>query len=186
MTGLVVARRYAKALVELAREKGVHERLRADLQKMQRVVDSSSELKNLLSGPVIELGLKKGVLAEIVSRLDLLPLTADFLGLLIEKGRFRHLGAILAAYEGLLDEKLNRVKAIVRTKYGLSAEEEASLKRALSSLTGKEVILLKGVDSSIIGGLVAQIGGTILDGSLKGQLKLLKEELMRSTNYHGT
>lgn len=186
MTGSIVARRYAKALVKMAVEGNFLERLRDDLQKVHAAQEVSRELRNLLISPIIAIGLKKAVLAEIIARLDVDQIAENFFGLLLEKGRFKYLGPIVAAYEGLIDEKLNRVKAIVRTKYSLSPEEETSLKKALSELTGKEVVLSTGLDPSILGGLVAQIGGTILDGSLRGQLKQLKEELTRSTNYHGT
>jgi F-type H+-transporting ATPase subunit delta len=90
-----------------------------------------------------------------------------------------HLPELVASYHALVDEQLGRVRAEVRTAVALSADEKRELAARLGRALGKQVIVEETVDTSLLGGFVAQVGSLILDGSLDGQLARMRERLAR-------
>jgi F-type H+-transporting ATPase subunit delta len=101
----------------------------------------------------------------------------NFLGLLIDRNRLDLLEEIVSTYEALLDEKLGIVKARVTTALELDANQREQIAARLHTLTGKKVRMETVVDPSLIGGLVAQVGSTIYDGSIRQQLQTFKNGL---------
>ena len=97
----------------------------------------------------------------------------------MEKRRLLHLGEIVLAYDELTDERLNRGKATVTSAAPLPESMLEGLKARLRLVTGKEVYLEARVDPAILGGVVAQVGSTVYDGSLKTQLKRMREQLLK-------
>jgi F-type H+-transporting ATPase subunit delta len=121
------------------------------------------------------------VAAEIGAKLQLSPLTRDFLGLVAQKGRAEYLEAIADAFRALVDGDQNRVRAQVRTAVALTDAERAALAEKLGrALGGKNVVVEETVDTQLLGGFVAEIGSFIVDGSLDGQLARLRERLVRA------
>ena len=103
----------------------------------------------------------------------------NFLGLLIEKNRLDLLDKVVSTYEGLLDERLGVVKARVTSALELDSKQRADVAARLQTLTGKKIRMEVSVDASLIGGLVAQVGGTIYDGSIRQQLQTFKNSLIQ-------
>ncbi len=175
-----VGRSYAKALFELARERNQADAVARELDTVADVLGREAELRAFFSRPWIAAAAKRDAAAEVASRLEVSPLTRDFLALVAAQGRAEHLGAIVAAYHGLQDEAAGRVRARVRTAVPLSAAERASLAERLGrAVEGKQVVLQEVVDRGLLGGFVAEIGSVLVDGSLDGQLARMRERLAR-------
>ncbi|MEK6718343.1 MAG: ATP synthase F1 subunit delta, partial [candidate division NC10 bacterium] len=112
-------------------------------------------------------------------RISLRPLTVTFLRVLLSADRLGAIESIVRAYEALVDERLGRVKAEVTTAVSLDGEQQERLRQRLEQVAGKQVYLEVQQDPKILGGLVAQIGSQVYDGSLKTQLARLREQLVR-------
>ena len=174
-----LSRRYAKALVDVAAERGVLEPVGRDLQGMAEILKQNREAAGLFANPAVPLADKRRVLQSLAARAEVQSLSANFLGLLLEKRRLSHLEEIALAYEELADERLNRGKATVTSAAPLPEPMLEGLKVRLRRATGKEVYVEARVDPAILGGLVAQVGSTVYDGSLRTQLRRMREQLLK-------
>jgi F-type H+-transporting ATPase subunit delta len=175
-----VARSYAKAIFELARERQQADAVQAELERIAALVTGQGEVAAVLSRPWVTRAVKQGIAAEIARGLELSKLAADFLGLVAAQGRADHLAAIAEAYRALLDAERGRVRARVRTAVALTeADRKALTARLGQALGGKQVVIDEVVDKTLLGGFVAEIGSLNVDGSLDGQLARLRERLAR-------
>jgi F-type H+-transporting ATPase subunit delta len=174
-----VARRYAKALVDVAAASDDLEAVRQELSSFADLLREHRELRQFLVNPSVLRRDKVRALEEVVSRLALRPLTRSFLRILLDAGRLPALESVLRAYEALMDERLGRLKAMVTTARPLEAEAQERLRQRLEQMTGKIVYLEVQQDPKILGGLVTQIGSLVYDGSLRTQLVKLREEMVR-------
>ncbi len=173
-----VAKSYAKALFELAKERGVAEPLSAELTGLTELVAGAPELLAFLARPWIGVGAKRNAALDIANRSGLTPLARDFFALVVAHGRADHLDAIVAAYRDLLDDHAGRVRAKVRTAVGMSDDERKTLATRIGrELGGKQVVLDERVDPTLLGGFVAEVGSLVVDGSLDGQLARLHGRL---------
>jgi F-type H+-transporting ATPase subunit delta len=173
-----VARSYGKALFELARERRQVDVIARELDAVAAQFADEPELQTFFARPWVTSAAKRGVAAEIASRLQVSKLTQDFLALVAAQGRADHLGAIVAAFRELHDEAENRVRARVRTAVPLSDAERAALTGRLShALGGKQVVLEEVADRELLGGFVAEVGSLLVDGSLDGQLARMHHRL---------
>jgi F-type H+-transporting ATPase subunit delta len=172
-----VARRYAKALVEIAAASDELEAVRQELTDFAELLRGQREFRLFVENPSVQGRDKTAVLEEIVSTLALRRLTATFLRILLEGGRLGALEGILRAYVTLMDERLGRVRALVTAATPLPAELQERLRQRLAEVTGKQVYLDIHDDPSILGGLITQIGSLVYDGSVRTQLVRMWEEL---------
>ena len=175
-----VAKRYAKALVEVAAASQVLEAVRDDLRALADLLREHRELRQFLANPSVSRRDASEVVKEIGAAMRLAPLTATFLQVVLEGGRLAGLEGILRAYEALVDEHLGRVKAVVTSVAPLAAEAQEQLRRKLGEVTGKTVYLEVRQDPTLLGGVVTQIGSRIYDGSLKSRLARMRDELVRA------
>jgi F-type H+-transporting ATPase subunit delta len=172
-----VAKRYARALADVAAEQQALDAVRRDLTAFAGMLREQRELRQLLANPSVLRADTVQVVGEIARRMDLSPLSATFLTVLAEAGRLPGLEGILRAFEALVDERLGRVKATVATAAPLTSKETEALRATLTRRTGKDVYLEVREDPALLGGLVAQIGSQVYDGSLRTRLMRLREEL---------
>ncbi|NJD67555.1 MAG: ATP synthase F1 subunit delta [Candidatus Methylomirabilota bacterium] len=175
-----LARRYAKALADVASDQHLLEAVGRDLHTVVETIKRTREITIFFASPAVPLTDKRRVLHTIAEGTGVKPLTANFLNLILEKRRFAHLGEIVLAYEELTDERLGRGKATVTSAAPLPEPIMRGLKERLKAATGKEIYLEAQVDPAIVGGFVAQIGSTIYDGSVRTQLKRVREHLLKS------
>ena len=179
-TSPAVAKSYAKALFDLARERQQAAQVEGELERAARLVTEDETLGAVLGRPWISPAHKRRLAEEIGQRLELSKLGRDFLALVAAGGRADHLGAIAVAYRGMLDAEQGRVRARVRTAVPLTESDRTALGARLSrALGGKQVVIEEVVDKNLLGGFVAEIGSLIVDGSLNGQLDRLKDRLAR-------
>ena len=169
----VLAWRYGKALFAAACAKKEEARVQADLSGARMAI---LDLQPTLRHPRVSAADKKKKLSAVLSG-KVSATTLKFLELLIDKKRFDLLTVITAGFGQLLADKNNTAKAVVRTARPLAPEAQAKLKKGLASFSGKNVELDIKEDAELIGGLVVRLGDWVLDSSLRGQLKNLKETI---------
>jgi len=179
-----VASRYARAFADVVMAPG--SRLEAaDAQKQLReigsVLDESSDLRHALSSPAVRLSQKRAVMARFADELGLSPLTRNFVFVLIDHHRIPILHQIREAFENEVDVRLGFVRAEVVSAQELDREQTAALEAGLTQMTGKQVRARFQVDPSLIGGVIARIGSTVYDGSIRGQLDNLRRQIAQHT-----
>jgi F-type H+-transporting ATPase subunit delta len=177
MAGQGAARRYAKALFQLAEEAGRVIEVRGELEALASVLADHRELSGVLLRPLHPVAQRRAVLAAVADRLGASPLFKSFLSFLIDRRRLLQLDVIGAEYGRLADERAGLTRATVRAATELTDEQLERLRRALSARVGREVVVAVEVDPDLLGGLVAQVGDVVYDGSLRTQLRQLRESL---------
>jgi len=173
------AKRYAKALFAVAREGGSVEGIGRDLDAYLDLFTAQPALQGVLLRPWIKPAERQAVAREVAQRAGLGKVVQDFVSLVAGRGRSDHLREMAAAYRALVDEDLGRVSGEVRTATAMTDDEKRRLAARLGQALGKQVVLQETVDRSLLGGFVARVGTFILDGSLDGQLRHLRERLAR-------
>jgi F-type H+-transporting ATPase subunit delta len=176
----VAASRYARALAEvvLAPESGLDANdVIKQLQGVEDLLRDSTDLRHVMFSPAVASSKKRAVLAQFAPGLGLAPVVRNFFYVVIDHRRMEQLAAIREAFELAVDETLGFVKAGVTSARSLSGPQRGSLEAELMKVTGKRVRMQFAVDESLIGGVVARIGSTIYDGSVRGQLDALRRRL---------
>ena len=170
MKGGAAARRYAKALMDLARRDGIIAAIGAQLQQHQALLRANSQLQKVLENPSIDVQGKASIMTTILERTQPVPLLRNFLLLLVEKDRMRQLDAICMHYERMANEELHRIVAQVTTAVELDAQQRQAVVQKIAAATQKDGGLEAGVGPGILGGLVVRVNNVIVDGSVRGQL----------------
>jgi F-type H+-transporting ATPase subunit delta len=172
----VAATRYAKALLDVLYPARA-EMGREQLMKFASVLSQQADARVVLENPTVSPERRKELLNKLGDVLALDTPIRNFLGLLIERNRLDLLNEIVSTYESLHDDKLGVVKAKIISALELDSKQQAEVAARLQSLTGKKVRMEVAVDPSLIGGLVAQVGSTIYDGSIRQQLQSFRNSL---------
>jgi len=177
-----IARRYARALVALGQEEGgITDQLTSELEAIVTTLQANDgQLFQALCHPALSPNERKAVLDTVLPKLKAHALLQNFLRLVLEKQRFSFLPAIAADARAQADTLANRARAVVTTASSMSASMEKEVKATLEKATGKEIILESKIDASLIGGMVAQVGGKVFDASVKTRLGELRQQLLDS------
>lgn len=178
MRGTTIGRRYAKALLELAEERGESEKVRRDLQSLVDTWTASKELREIFENPAVTAESRAGVLKAISARLGLSPLLVNTLRLLSDRRRLRHLPELAEAFVALAEERGGVVVAEVTTAQPMPDSYFSELAKALEKALGQKVTVTKKQDPALIGGVVTRVGDRIFDGSLRTRLQELKEQML--------
>jgi F-type H+-transporting ATPase subunit delta len=173
------AKRYARALLDVAREGNAIEAVGRELDAFVEVFGAQPSLQGVLLRPWIKPPERQAVAREVAQRAGLGKLVQDFVSLVAARGRADHLREMAAAYHALVDEARGRMSGEVRTAAPMTDDEKRRLSARLGQALGKQVVLEEIVDRSLLGGFVARVGSFVLDGSLDGQLRRLHERLAR-------
>ncbi len=176
MTLSAIAKRYADALADIVTRPGADPApaaAAAELRLFADTLESSRELREALATPAVPLGRKKAVLGRIADALRLSRITRNFLFVLADHRRITALPEIVRSFETAIDERLGFARADVSAACEMSATQQAALAAALERLTCKRIRMKIAVDEALVGGVVARIGSTVYDGSVRGQLSAL-------------
>lgn len=169
---------YAKAVFEIAKERGQVDVIGRELDAVAEQIQAEPTLHDFLVRPWVSPAAKRGVAVEIATRLGLSQLTRDLVALVATQGRAAHLGAVAEAFRELHDRDLGRVRVQVRTAIALTGDERAMLAARLQrALGGNEVILEEVIDHGLLGGFIAESGSYLVDASLEGQLERMRQRL---------
>ncbi len=183
MTLSAVATRYANALADVVAPVGraagpaSAQAAVAELRAFEEVFQSSLELREALATPAVPAGRKRAVLARIADILKLSRITRNFLFVLAGHRRMTSLPEIVRSFELIVEERSGFARAEVSSPRELDEAQRASLNAELDRLTGKRIRMRFTIDESLIGGVVARIGSTVYDGSVRGQLESLERRL---------
>lgn len=173
-----LAKRYAKALLELASEQGELDRVHKDLETLLATWNESAELQEVFENPSIGAEQRKAVIRAVADKMGLSLTVKNTLLLMSDRQRLRHLPELVAAYQQLAEAKGGRVRAEVVTAAPMPEAYFAQLEKTLEAVTGKKVTIVRKQDESLIAGVVTRVGDKVFDGSLRSRLDELREELL--------
>ena len=174
MPGVTSAKRYAQAALELAVERDELESWQVSLRKIADLA-ADARLVGLLENPRLSSVLKKDLLEERLGKIN--PLALNLACLLTSRSRLRFAGDISQQYDRLLDAYSGIEHAEVVTALPLEDEDKARISRRLGEIMGRKIVIDAQVDPSIVGGFIAKVGDTLIDGSLRGKLEALRKSL---------
>jgi F-type H+-transporting ATPase subunit delta len=166
---------YARALFQAAREEERLEQVAADLGELARALDEIPELRAILRNPQIDPPEKAALLDQLTAGGD--ELVRNFVRLVSEKGRAGELSEMSAELEALVAREQNRLALELTTAYELSEDEAGSIIDKIQQASGRSVEATRSVDPGLIGGIVLQVGSFRADGSVRGRLERLRQEL---------
>jgi F-type H+-transporting ATPase subunit delta len=174
------ATRYAKALLDVAVAESDAARVEQELAGIVSAIAGHAELRHALTSPRIPAAARQGLVGALAARLGVAAPLAKLLGLLAGRGRLGLLPELLAVYrERLLDHQLI-VQASVTSAAPLAPDALQRLAERLGALTGRQVRLRAAVEPSLLGGVVARVGSTVYDGSVRTQLEKMKQQLVET------
>jgi len=172
-----VVRRYARALMSIGQEDGKFASYADELDRLDRAFATEAGLRDLWLHPASAPDARLAAVDQLAGPLALSVATANLLRLLVERRRVADLPLLAASYRQLVDEQVGRVQATVTSARPLSDEQRSAVEAALRARTGKHVVLEAKVDPSVLGGMRAQVGSVVLDGTVKTHLERLRETL---------
>lgn len=167
---------YATGILELARAEGDVERVENELFEIAQALDKSAELRSSLTDPQLPIERKQAVIEDLLGG-RATPLTVGLIQLIISQGRISELPEMARAVAERAAETRSKVLAEVRSAIPLDDDTIQRLAVALSKATGKNVEVKLVVDESVIGGIVARIGDTVIDGSIARRVDSLRQAL---------
>jgi len=179
MPRLTIAKKYAKALLEIGLQDGNFEILGRDIEKMAELLGGNRDLRVVLRSPAFPKSARETIARKVGERLGLATTTVKFIELLIHRKRMDHFSMITKAYQDLADEAAGRTRFTLATPLELPSDLVQEIKNLIESMTGKEAILSFEMDPSLIGGVLMKNGNVLYDGSLKAQIAKLKHDLYR-------
>ena len=177
MTPSIVAKRYARAIMDLAVEANQVAPIAQQLQRAAEAYGASEELRSVLSDPMVEEDNRLKILSTLAQRLGLSPLIQNALSVLQAKGRISALSDIAQSYLQLADEQAGLVQASVASAVPMSDHQAQALKGELERLTGRKIALERHHVPGLLAGVVARVGDHVIDASLKGRLEELAQKL---------
>ena len=172
-----VAERYAAALADVAVERKNSETVKRNLAAFVEAFSSIADLRNALESPALNAEVKRKVIAEVAGKMGLDVAVRNFIYLVVDHRRTEVLPEIEQAFLSELNERLGIVDAEVTSAHELNDDEKRQLSTVLEQRTGKRVEARFQIDGALLGGAVVRLGSTIYDGSVRDQLKRLREQL---------
>lgn len=182
MIGSAVAKRYATALFELAHEASVVPKVGSDLGNLAAAWTTSSDLRNVFQNPSFGADAKRSVIVALADKLGVHVMVKNIAQMLADRRRLEHLPAIAETYALISERRSGKIRAEIVTATKLPESYYAQLEKTLRDATGKDVILVRREDASLIGGVVTTVGGRVFDGSIKNRLRELRSQLLASTD----
>ncbi len=167
---------YARALVDIAAAEGNLSRVEDELYRVARVFESNDQLRSTLTDETMPIERRQSVVEQLLGG-KASNTTTQIVSFIIGNGRGRDLPAIIDAIVNRASSADNKEVAVVRTAVALSDDQQRRLADALVKKTGKQINLKVVVDPSVLGGIVATVGDTVIDGSVRSRLDQLKSRL---------
>jgi F-type H+-transporting ATPase subunit delta len=175
----VVARTYARALFEAAKDAGRIDEVRDQLTTFVEGVDEVPELRSLIRNPELDPPTKAAALDAVLEGAD--ELIRNFVRLVTEKGRAAQLDEIAREYEVLVAAEEQILSVELTTAYELSDDEAAAIVKQIEEASGQRVEAARTVDPDLIGGLVLKAGSLEVDSSVRGRLDRLRRDLAHAS-----
>lgn len=180
MASIATLRDLTEALIDSSKELGKLDKVTADMADFFKLSKSSDELRNILWSTTFELMERKSITADISAKRGYDGLSANFLNLVIELGKFKSLIKSEQTTMGKLLKASGRIKAQVTTASEPTEDEISRIKNALSKAVGQDVEVTTKVDPEILGGVITKVEDRVYDGSIKTQLERIRGVLTQS------
>lgn len=171
-----LAFRYARALAGAA-ESADPLSVMHDLEAFESVLASSRDLHTALQSPAVPPARKRAVVGRLAKALSLSDLARRFLMVLIDHRRTALLGGVREAFESVVDERLGVARVDVVSARELTAAQRSAVAAEVGRVTGKQARAQFSIREDLIGGVVARVGSTVFNGSVRCQLEALKRRL---------
>jgi F-type H+-transporting ATPase subunit delta len=171
---------YARALLDVAEQETDPDRVAAELEAYMGFVKAYPDLSRVLLNPVVPPPRKADAVHQVATRAGFSPVVTKLLVILARRDRLALVPDLTEAFRARVLERRNIVSAEVTTAVPLPAPAADALARRLGEVTGKDVRLSPRIDPAIIGGVVAQVGSTVYDGSVSGQLARMRRKLVEN------
>jgi len=175
----VVARTYARALFEAAKDAGRIDEVRDQLTTFVEAVDEVPELRSLIRNPELDPLTKAAALDAVLEGAD--ELIRNFVRVVTRKGRAAQLDEIAREYEVLVAAEEQILSVELATAYELSDDEAAAIVKQIEEASGQQVEAARTVDPDLIGGLVLKAGSLEVDSSVRGRLDRLRRDLAHAS-----
>ncbi len=175
-----LAGRYASAFVDILFEPNSPlspEQALVEIRSFDSMVASAPDLKHILNSPAVSRQRKRAVVAQIANQAGLSTTLRNLIYVVIDRGRTSLLPALRERVEEFIDLRRGIARAHVLTASPLNDGDKASIAAELSRVSGKQVQCDFQLDSTLLGGVLARIGSTVYDGSVRGKLAALKSRL---------
>jgi F-type H+-transporting ATPase subunit delta len=179
MRSHAAARRYARAIFQLAGEEGDHEESLRQVETLAALLAQSEPLADVLYRPLYPMSERCAAFQAVAARIGLGATVKRFVEFLLARHRMRDFPQIAVELHRLANEAAGRVEAEVVSATMLEPAQLDRVRQALAVRTGREVQLTPRVDPTLIGGIVARVGDLIFDGSIRTQLEQLRANLVR-------
>jgi F-type H+-transporting ATPase subunit delta len=167
---------YAEALFAVARAEGTLGEVEDELFRLSQTLQGNDELRTALTDPGIPAARRQQIVEDLLGG-RASPTTVALVSMVVATGRARELPAIIRRLMEMSAAEANKEVAEVRSAVPLTADQRDRLAKALEDATGKQVEVKVVVDPSVLGGIVAQVGDTVIDGSVRHRLDQLKNAL---------
>jgi F-type H+-transporting ATPase subunit delta len=175
-----VASRYARALAEVVLAHGSTNdpaQIVAGLRAAGDLIKGSEILQTALASPAVSPARKHAVMKRLLEPMGLPQAVRNFVYVVIDHRRVHEFPSMVDGFEQVLDERLGLVSGDVRSAKELNESQRQAIEAQASRLAGKKAKLKFSIDPALIGGVVARVGSTVYDGSVRGQLDRLKAKL---------
>jgi F-type H+-transporting ATPase subunit delta len=179
MPATKAARRYATALLEIAKEQKKVEEILEDMELIQATIDGSRDLMLFLKSPIIRFDDKQGALEKIFGD-RVQDLTNMFIKLLARKNRVNLLDQVADSFIQNYNEYAGIIDVEVYTAFPMSDEQQQDLLKALEQKTQKKVEMTINHDTSLMGGIAVRIEDTVIDGTVKHKLAELEQSFLNA------
>ena len=176
------AKRYAKAIFVVTKQKGVHQRALAEINTLSTAITSDAAAMNFFSNPMVSAEKKAQVIREVVAGGKILEEVSNSLMLLADKNRMVELSGVAVELQNLIDGEDGVTRGVVCSAQPLSADAKSEIEQKINKVLNKKISLTYEQDAKLLGGVVAQVGGWTFDDSIDTHLKKLNEELNRRAN----
>lgn len=173
-----VANRYARALADVVGESADYRRALEELDAFGAVLRESGDLRRLFEAPEVPTADKIRVLDEVLHRMGTSLAVSNFLRVLVKNYRTAYFGEISRAFRRVANQRLGIVDVKIVSAGELASSEREALKARFELVTGKQVEMEFHLDPQLLGGVRAQVGSTVYDGSVRGALDRFKEQLI--------
>jgi F-type H+-transporting ATPase subunit delta len=177
-----LAVRYAKALYETSSDPQKQEQIFQEIRVIDAVFEKETGIRDFLTSPLVSAEEREQVVQKALKDLQLSAETKNFVVLLAHNGRLKIFGEIVHAFQAKADQDNDVVRGTVRSAVVLAPEERKKIEKKVSEITKRQAILTYREDTSVIGGLIAEIGSYTFDDTLQSHMLRLQEDLKRSAH----
>ncbi len=177
---MAVANRYAQALADVLGPQGDYRRVLSELEDFAAAYRQSTELRNVFESPAVALADKTKVVAAILERMGTAAVTVNFFRVLVANYRMNLIDQVGQAFRKIANERLGVTEVRIESAATLADAEREALRGRFAEMTGRQVELEFYLNPELLGGVLAQIQSTVYDGSVRGNLQRIRQQLMSS------